>query len=51
MEQSLEQSYAKYDAKHSDSRVTFEQSHLVSFIGVLVKIRLVPLSNREYYWK
>ena len=49
--QGLGQSQAEYDSKYSDIKVTFDQAHLVRFIGVLIKMKLVSLSNREYYWR
>ena len=44
-------SQALYDSKYSDIRVNFEQAHLVRFIGVLLKMTIVPHGNMDQYWK
>ena len=44
-------SQALYDSKYSDIRVNFEQAHLVRFIGVLLKMTMVSLANRDHYWR
>ena len=47
--QGLGASQAAYDAKYSDIRLNFEQSHLVRFIGVLLKMTMTPLGNKDLY--
>ena len=49
--QGLGASQAEYDAKYSDIHLNFEQAHLVRFIGVLLKMTMVPLRNRDQYWR
>ena len=49
--QGLGASQVEYDVRYSDIRLNFEQAHLVRFIGVLLKMTMVPLANRDHYWR
>ena len=49
--QGLGASQLEYDLKYSDIHVKFEQAHLVRFIGVLFKMTMLHLANRDHYWR